>query len=75
MVAFVLGGFIEQNWTLTAQLMALDRIDATERPAALVIAGLVLVSLIAALRPRWVVSEYSAPPSDRERTYDGSRPR
>ena len=51
-VAFVLGGFIEHNWTLTAQLVALDRIVITERPAALVIAGMILVSVLLALRPR-----------------------
>ena len=45
-IAFVLGSLIETNLALTVQLVQLDRIVPWERPASIVILGLVVASLV-----------------------------
>ena len=51
-IAFVLGAFLETNLSLTTQLVALDRITLWERPAALGILAVTLLSLWWLLRKR-----------------------
>ena len=46
MIAFVLGSFIERNVALTAQLVELGRISFFDRPAAMIIAALIVVSFV-----------------------------
>ena len=43
-IAFVLGSFIERNVVLSAQLFQLDRINLVERPAAVVLMCLIVIS-------------------------------
>lgn len=45
-IAFILGGFIERNFALSVQIIELKRISFFERPAALVIAALIVVSFL-----------------------------
>lgn len=52
-IAFVLGGFIEENLALTAQLVQADRIALVERPVALgliLVLGLTLLFLLRGVR-------------------------
>ncbi len=44
-IAFVLGGFLETNLQLSLQLITVDRLQPLERPAVLVILGLIALSL------------------------------
>ncbi len=44
-IAFVLGGFIENNLALVFEMERVERLSVLDRPAALVIVGLILVSL------------------------------
>ena len=44
-IAFLLGNFIERNLALSARLIELDRIQPLQRPAALVIFLLILISV------------------------------
>lgn len=44
-IAFILGSFIETNYALTVRLMDVGRISVWERPAAIVIIGLILATL------------------------------
>ena len=45
-IAFVLGSFIERNVALTSQLVGLGRINFFERPAAIIISLLIVVSFV-----------------------------
>jgi putative tricarboxylic transport membrane protein len=45
-IAFVLGGFIEDNFALSLELQKVGRLDALNHPAALTIAALIAVSMI-----------------------------
>jgi TctA family transporter len=45
-IAFVLGGFIENNLALVFEMEKVGRLQLTERPAALGIAALILISLV-----------------------------
>jgi TctA family transporter len=53
-IAFVLGSFIERNVALTTQLFALDRLSYFERPAALVLTVLIVLSFF------WMARKKSA---------------
>jgi putative tricarboxylic transport membrane protein len=45
-IAFVLGGFIEDNFALSQELHRVDRLDIWGRPIAFVILGLIVFSLL-----------------------------
>ena len=45
-IAFILGGLIETNLTLTVQLVELGRVHPFERPAALALVALIALSLV-----------------------------
>lgn len=57
-IAFVLGGFIEQNLALILELKKVGRFNPLERPAALCIALLILISLV------WMARKSSGPSND-----------
>jgi len=61
-IAFVLGSFIERNVALTTQLFALDRLSFFERPAAMVLAGLIVVSFLWMARKKGVPQDAVAAP-------------
>lgn len=61
-IAFVLGSFIERNVALTAQLFELDRLSFVERPAAMVLAALILLSFIWMARKKGLRLETPVPP-------------
>jgi putative tricarboxylic transport membrane protein len=45
-IAFILGGFIETNLALSSRLMSVGRLSLWDRPAAMVILAIILVSLL-----------------------------
>lgn len=55
-IAFVLGGFIEENLALSGELFRVDRLDPMSRPATLVIGALILLSLVWMMRKSFLTS-------------------
>lgn len=60
-IAFVLGDFIERNVTLTNQLIEVGRLSFFDRPAAMILAALIVVSFVWMTRRKGVRQERTAP--------------
>ncbi len=59
-IAFVLGRFLESNLALVVQLVQVGRLNVLERPAALGVAALVLISLVWMTRKGTITSRSRA---------------